>query len=253
MRAALARHDALAAPARSAHTAAMCSRAVGDAFCAAFPTASDAMAAALEAQRALHLERWPEAGEAPRADGAAYGRRRSARRRLLRRRRSIASRGCWRRVTAARRCCRSRRTICAATTCRRSRASSRSASTASRTSRAAKRCSSCAIPDLPQSFPPLKSQSRAARTRKRRRSRCCPFVNMSTRRGERVFRRRPRRRTAERPREDPRAARRLAHLGVLRSRARTSTSRPSRRSSTSPPSSKAASASPASACASPRS
>jgi TolB-like protein/Tfp pilus assembly protein PilF len=33
---------------------------VGDAFCAAFPTAADALAAALDAQRALHLERWPD-------------------------------------------------------------------------------------------------------------------------------------------------------------------------------------------------
>jgi TolB-like protein/class 3 adenylate cyclase len=59
MRAALARHDALmrhAIGARGGHVF----KTVGDAFCAAFPTASDALAAALEAQRALHLERWPD-------------------------------------------------------------------------------------------------------------------------------------------------------------------------------------------------
>src|ERR1700674_2915254 len=35
----------------------------GDAFCAAFHTASDALAAALDAQRALHREPWPEAAK----------------------------------------------------------------------------------------------------------------------------------------------------------------------------------------------
>src|SRR4029453_342957 len=34
---------------------------VGDAFCAAFTTATDALAAALGAQQALYAERWPEA------------------------------------------------------------------------------------------------------------------------------------------------------------------------------------------------
>jgi TolB-like protein/class 3 adenylate cyclase/tetratricopeptide (TPR) repeat protein len=59
MRAALKRHDELmryAIGARGGHVF----KTVGDAFYAAFPTASDAVAAALEAQRALHIERWPE-------------------------------------------------------------------------------------------------------------------------------------------------------------------------------------------------
>jgi len=56
----------------------------GDAFCAAFRTASAAIAAALEAQRALHRERWPEAaairvrmalhtGAAEQRDGDYFG------------------------------------------------------------------------------------------------------------------------------------------------------------------------------------
>ncbi len=56
---ALARHDQLlrhSIGARGGHVF----KTVGDAFCAAFHTASDGLAAALEAQRALHFERWPE-------------------------------------------------------------------------------------------------------------------------------------------------------------------------------------------------
>src|SRR5207237_10223539 len=34
----------------------------GDAFCAVFATAPDALGAALDAQQALHAERWPETG-----------------------------------------------------------------------------------------------------------------------------------------------------------------------------------------------
>jgi TolB-like protein/class 3 adenylate cyclase/Flp pilus assembly protein TadD len=59
MRAALARHDQLlrdCIEARGGHVF----KTVGDAFCAAFHTAADGLAAALEAQRAFHLERWPE-------------------------------------------------------------------------------------------------------------------------------------------------------------------------------------------------
>ena len=58
MGAALARHDQLlrySIGARGGHVF----KTVGDAFCAAFHTASDGLAAALEAQRALHNERWP--------------------------------------------------------------------------------------------------------------------------------------------------------------------------------------------------
>jgi adenylate cyclase len=59
MGAALARHDQLlrySIGARGGHVF----KTVGDAFCAAFHTASDALAAALESQRALHIERWPD-------------------------------------------------------------------------------------------------------------------------------------------------------------------------------------------------
>src|SRR5438309_671337 len=62
MRAALARHDALLRHCigdRHGHVF----KTGGDAFCAAFHTAADAVAAALEAQRALHREPWPEAAK----------------------------------------------------------------------------------------------------------------------------------------------------------------------------------------------
>src|SRR5262247_1694 len=60
MRAALARHDALLRQAIEAHGG-FVFKTIGDAFCAAFATAPDAVAAALDAQRALAAERWPEA------------------------------------------------------------------------------------------------------------------------------------------------------------------------------------------------
>src|ERR1700681_650052 len=59
MQVALPRHDALVRGCIKAH-AGHVFKTGGDAFCAAFHTASDALAAALEAQRALHAERWPE-------------------------------------------------------------------------------------------------------------------------------------------------------------------------------------------------
>ena len=59
MRAALARHDALLRHCIGDHHGHVF-KTGGDAFCAAFHTASDALAAALEAQRALHREPWPE-------------------------------------------------------------------------------------------------------------------------------------------------------------------------------------------------
>jgi len=59
MRAALARHDALLRACIDGHSGHVF-KTGGDAFCAAFHTASDALAAALEAQRALHREPWPE-------------------------------------------------------------------------------------------------------------------------------------------------------------------------------------------------
>jgi TolB-like protein/class 3 adenylate cyclase/Tfp pilus assembly protein PilF len=59
MRAALARHDALLKHCIGDHDGYIF-KTGGDAFCAAFHTASDALAAALEAQRALQREPWPE-------------------------------------------------------------------------------------------------------------------------------------------------------------------------------------------------
>ena len=60
MRVALARHDALV---REAIVSAngYVFKTVGDAFCAAFAMAPDAVAAALMVQMALHTEPWPEA------------------------------------------------------------------------------------------------------------------------------------------------------------------------------------------------
>jgi len=62
MRTALARHDALLRDCIGGHDGHVF-KTGGDAFCAAFHTASDALAAALEAQRALHREPWPEAAK----------------------------------------------------------------------------------------------------------------------------------------------------------------------------------------------
>ncbi|HEX5863871.1 MAG TPA: adenylate/guanylate cyclase domain-containing protein, partial [Casimicrobiaceae bacterium] len=62
MRAALARHDALLRHCIGDH-AGHVFKTGGDAFCAAFHTAADAVAAALDAQRALHREPWPEAAK----------------------------------------------------------------------------------------------------------------------------------------------------------------------------------------------
>jgi TolB-like protein/class 3 adenylate cyclase/Tfp pilus assembly protein PilF len=62
MRAALARHDALLHDCIDDHDGHVF-KTGGDAFCAAFHTAADAVAAALDAQRALHREPWPEAAK----------------------------------------------------------------------------------------------------------------------------------------------------------------------------------------------
>jgi len=62
MRAALARHDALLRHCIGDHDGHVF-KTGGDAFCAAFHTAADAVAAALDAQRALHREPWPEAAK----------------------------------------------------------------------------------------------------------------------------------------------------------------------------------------------
>ena len=58
MQTALARHDVLLRHAVTAHRGHVF-KTGGDAFCAAFPTASDAIAAALDAQRSLRVEPWP--------------------------------------------------------------------------------------------------------------------------------------------------------------------------------------------------
>ena len=62
MRAALARHDALLRDCIDHHDGHVF-KTGGDAFCAAFHTASDGLAAALEAQRAFQREPWPEAAK----------------------------------------------------------------------------------------------------------------------------------------------------------------------------------------------
>ncbi|HZS00248.1 MAG TPA: tetratricopeptide repeat protein [Chloroflexota bacterium] len=61
MRTALARHDALLRAAIEAHDGYVF-KTVGDAFCAAFSTAPDALEAALDAQRALFAEAWGPVG-----------------------------------------------------------------------------------------------------------------------------------------------------------------------------------------------
>lgn len=59
MRLALARHDALLRQAIESHEG-LVFKTLGDAFCAAFPTAPAALQAALAAQLALTGEAWPE-------------------------------------------------------------------------------------------------------------------------------------------------------------------------------------------------
>jgi predicted ATPase/class 3 adenylate cyclase len=83
MRQALARHDLVLRSAIDAHRGFVFSTG-GDAFCAAFERAGEAIGAALEAQRALQLESWPQdarvavrmgvhTGEAHERDGAYFG------------------------------------------------------------------------------------------------------------------------------------------------------------------------------------
>ena len=61
MQTALARHDALLRQAIEAHHG-FIFKTMGDAFCAAFASPSDALSAAIAAQRALHAEPWGETG-----------------------------------------------------------------------------------------------------------------------------------------------------------------------------------------------
>jgi len=62
MHAAIARHDALLREAIEANGGHVF-KTIGDAFCAAFVTASNALDAALAAQRAVHTEGWGAVGE----------------------------------------------------------------------------------------------------------------------------------------------------------------------------------------------
>ena len=62
MQVALPRHDALVRQCIARHGGHVF-KTGGDAFCAAFHTAPDALAAALESQRAIHAERWPESAK----------------------------------------------------------------------------------------------------------------------------------------------------------------------------------------------
>src|SRR6266568_689416 len=57
MKAAVERHDELMRRAIEAHGGSVF-RIMGDAFCASFPTAPQALDAALDAQRAIHAEAW---------------------------------------------------------------------------------------------------------------------------------------------------------------------------------------------------
>jgi predicted ATPase/class 3 adenylate cyclase len=61
MQAAVARHDALLNAAFKAHNGYVF-KTIGDAFCVTFARVADALAAAVEVQRALHNEQWPITG-----------------------------------------------------------------------------------------------------------------------------------------------------------------------------------------------
>ena len=62
MKAALAKHNAVLQDAIGTHGGSVF-QILGDGFCAAFVTAADALAAALDAQRALHRQNWGDVGE----------------------------------------------------------------------------------------------------------------------------------------------------------------------------------------------
>ena len=65
----------------------------GDSFYVVFELARDAVAAAVDAQRALTAQDWPGGEQVGRADGPAHGRARCARRRLRRHRRAPGRQG----------------------------------------------------------------------------------------------------------------------------------------------------------------
>ena len=69
MRVALARHDALLRQAIEQRCGYVF-KTIGDAFCAAFSTASDAAVAAMEVQEQLVAQVWPPPDHAQSADGA---------------------------------------------------------------------------------------------------------------------------------------------------------------------------------------
>jgi class 3 adenylate cyclase len=143
MRAALTRHDALLRSAIRSHRGHVF-KTMGDAFCAAFHTAPEALGAALEAQRALHAEPWPDgarlrvrmalhSGAAEARDGDYFGAPLNRVARLL-----AAGHGGQTLVSESTH-------DLSRTICRRSQGSSRWASTGSRTWHAVRRCSSSAI------------------------------------------------------------------------------------------------------------
>ena len=92
MQAALARHDEILRDAIAAHGGHVV-KTTGDGVHAAFANAGDAVAAAVDAQRALAREAWDEHRPAACAHGHPHRRGRAPRRRLLRHRASTAPRG----------------------------------------------------------------------------------------------------------------------------------------------------------------
>ena len=93
---AIARHEGMTRPVE---------RGEGDSVVAAFSRASDAVAAALDAQRAMAAQAWPDEIGLERADRACAPPRRScATRATTSAPRSTAARACARSATAVRRC-----------------------------------------------------------------------------------------------------------------------------------------------------
>ena len=170
MRAALARHDALVRHCiddRDGHVF----KTGGDAFCAAFHTASDALAAALDAQRALHREPWPEgaklrvrmalhSGAVEVRDGDYFGPPLNRTARLL----AAGHGGQMLLSEATHDLCRDQLPPLASVKA----LGAHGLKDLGRREAVFQVCH----PDLPQSFPPLKSEARR-RTRKRPRSPCC--------------------------------------------------------------------------------
>ena len=89
----------------------------GDAFFFSFPRARDAVAAAVDAQRALRDHEWPDGTGGARADGRAHRRAARRARRATSASTSCAPRASRPRATAARSSSRRRRARCSATSC----------------------------------------------------------------------------------------------------------------------------------------